>query len=1133
MGKSLLTYNSWRLGNMSFTITKLNEIYDLVQGGDFSPAAVQAALTNKAGAGAPPPPPPSVGGASVSGGFAPPPPPAGPEEMIRKLAVIHTALAAHPELDRAVIQGFVAGMMLKGGKLDGNTSEEKVQEITPVVATVVAGMLDANATDGLLAFKKWVDRFKQNHNGLIEVEQNAREQLQQVLDARRQRELLENPVLAAELERLSQARDEFIQLHIELEQEGLAPEAIASDPRYIRMVAIIQERDTVKAKLDASKRTLKPFEAYLNVENNRITQELDQLAKTVSDGEARIVELTSQIEKAQSTSNVAVAEASKAYRELTAQKVEAAKARTVEIQAQEAAKEQQDMLSLVAKINRFWSQKPTRFGKREVGVEQRSTVLDFMAAGKTPAEMLRLAKEQKVKDKMDSSASVAAATVKSDDADAGMTPAQQEWIDLFIEAQLDLNGLSGAERARARQGFQKQDELFAQLKVINARVAELLAQHSDKTPTEQNVILQRELGDENYSIFRRMAIKKYSSMSSMPGSDRMIPEIKSQRFLQEKVDVLRGEVAEQQVLADAFVADAAEIQRRYSAGSSSESSPAKLNFGLTPRGNLEIKLIQEREERVAKIEREKAYKTGLIVKIGNRNIFIVSDEYKDLPEGTVQVNDTPVSLMTESAAEQAILEFMSDGGEGMKTVVHKLDFEALTDAQLTNLANYLGPDFALNFDVKDAASREALVDKYDEFMRKSSLTMGDIMLVALGYRYRSAGTLMDIFAAKEDGFYFDTDHVTKADEFFADEVTLAQAEEYRGEKKDPIRMNATTRLGTEFGSAKARSVEEEHAGFPAHVAQLLGDKPGAIEEMLAALFEEANRDEEDAQFVANRGRFEMVMGRIKALRHPQERLAEFLSRDPNVYSEEGKRILAECYADAVRTNFEVELIAKELDKLMQDIPKDIEAKQRAKALAANAERDAEERARRLAEMREQIKVVFLGDKDAVETEDQTMMLDRLAELLLNSENPDLRRAADARVNHAIAQSEQQIGAREQRMQAIGASSKPADVEEMARLRREIENLRREREDLNRTLEALREMQRHAEREAARPKESPEQVLQRTHDVAQMYQAAAELQMELDLPTVLAWARNAARNRVEVGALTSEATSKFSNYKPKK
>ncbi|MGE4349680.1 MAG: hypothetical protein AB7D28_07935 [Candidatus Berkiella sp.] len=612
------------------------------------------------------------------------------------------------------------------------------------------------------------------------------------------------------------------------------------------------------------------------------------------------------------------------------------------------------------------------------------------------------------------------------------------------------------------------------------------AQEKYQAVSDVNQKYQRIIGGPFTQNLLSMGIRKFGELEVGYGKDAgNIPKLKSAKYLQAKIDILKQEQHKAGALANAL-------------------------------GKHKIKLVTQQNDNnrvnVGRINNEKGSLIGLVVKgMGEDKTpyFVLPDNVNKSTLDTLKVTH---KFATETEQKTRV---------GMAEYTPLI--EMLSEDQIMRLAYFMGPDFARTFNVRNADHVDELKSELKAKLGNSSLAMGDLLLVALGYRFREPDFLKELNELKRRGFVFNAEFVNKGTDFFADEVTLKQDDKFEGEKLEPQKRQAVSKRelgdGKVIAKLNSRDAQVELGRF---IEEIL-PKINQAERALEGLLEAAEGAILDVDYVKHFTKCKDLQNLVPR-EHPQSSLIAFLMTNPDVYSPEGKQQLAMHFAGSVAKQYEIQMLNQTFDKLLADIQQATDAKIEARRILEEQANADEEREREIAEIRARIKTIMMGDVGADEDVHQELMLNQFALMEYERLHGGPRQTVAQRVEAQVGNLGAQIQQIQQRIEVVRVVGNEQDLN---LLREELGALRADKERLELELAALRNLQQQRLEVAQL---TPEDAYKQSHKVDDMLrQAALQHTPKLEWTDVSKWIKNAEKGNLRMGAILKEAQEKVTTY----
>jgi len=510
------------------------------------------------------------------------------------------------------------------------------------------------------------------------------------------------------------------------------------------------------------------------------------------------------------------------------------------------------------------------------------------------------------------------------------------------------------------------------------------------------------------------------------GEDKLTTlTLKSQKYMSMQLKALERESARQELLFNRF----------------KEPTQDKAEHGVAKTGRLaiQIKLKDKNSPKASKKEQDSFI--GLMMQQGTQRPRLV------VPD---KVNTAILSTLNiDIIKESELNEWRTQNSNSTPSVC----LEALTQSQLERLAAFCGPDFSIFFDPQKPGDVLELYQVLRTKLGRSSVTMSDVLLVALGYRHRSESFLSDYLKNTREGFLFNPDTVTNGNDFFSSQLTLKHKD---GKEDDRFYLDAVDSRPRADGEILAKLNADSHALEMDELYKAIDSETEKLNLALNEMLGVVDGNEEHPDYKKSVAAQTDIIEQFPKLHH-QHNLCQFLLNNPDIYNPNIALELSALFAESIINLNHAKSITSLLAKETTNVENAIAAILKAQEAAAQELLSGNEQERLLKEIRDNLKTVMLGNVDAAEIPTQTEMLDKMAQLQYEATYGKPQSAEDK-----IAGQQENIQVAIGDIQSQIANEKVrGTVEGLERLQQELADLNDKNAQLERELMALKQLQEQA------------------------------------------------------------------------
>lgn len=482
---------------------------------------------------------------------------------------------------------------------------------------------------------------------------------------------------------------------------------------------------------------------------------------------------------------------------------------------------------------------------------------------------------------------------------------------------------------------------------------------------------------------------------------------------------------------------------------------------VSKEGKLRIQLIDEETQRKT-VAREQSTTVGLIVAAGRHRYLVLDNDAEISPSGLLP--RLGLNVVAEKDAKAKIQEATS-GASGIAMTSQAVYLGAFTPSQLKRIAYFCGPEVSMDFDPSKPEHMTELDLILSAAISNSSITMGDVMLVALGYRTRPVDFLSKFLDNKLEGYTFSPEFAKHS--LFSEALVVSHEEGASEEHKSRVyghKEDLNPALEEQMPEAAVQNAPRQDGARLAiansfdHVNELetlMRETAQAMETLRqkqAALLEVKDNDEGDPDYVASLKTLHLIEQNMPT-EHPQAELCRYLSNNPDVYHDDGKLMLAKLFTAVVLRLDNAKSLVSDVNKEISSIDGKIRAAIEAKERLKQQEQAEQQFKVRLREIRDGIKETMLGGKDVVESPPMTDMLDRMAKLEYESNYGKLP-TAEEQVAQQQTQVQQQMAMATQTLKVEQAQG---SLESVERVKLELQALQSRYGELEQEMIALKQL----------------------------------------------------------------------------
>ncbi len=426
-------------------------------------------------------------------------------------------------------------------------------------------------------------------------------------------------------------------------------------------------------------------------------------------------------------------------------------------------------------------------------------------------------------------------------------------------------------------------------------------------------------------------------------------ELKSQHYMLQQLEELKTTSARHELLLNRF----------------NQPASDKAKHGIAKTGKLAIQIKLEDKDAPQASKKEQNSFVGLMMQAGlkQRPRLVVPDSVIESVLSTLKIE-----IIKESE--------LAEWRQGNSSSTPSVCLEALSPVQLERLAAFCGSAVSMKFNPKQPDDVSDLYQILRTKLGRSSVTMSDVLLVALGYRYRSETFLRDFSQNKADGFLFSPDTVSNGNDFFALELTLKHED---GKKDDRVYSDAVIALDSSDGHVLAKLNAASHPSELDALYSEIDIEKEKLDIVRKALLDAVDGNEDHPDYKKSTLALEDIIQKIP-IQHHQHKLCQFLLDNPDVYNPDIALKLSRLFTDAIINLNQAKSITSLMAKETTNIENTIDAIMRAKEAAEQEQLSVNDQERLLKEIRDDLKIGMLGSTEAAENGMQTEILDKMAQL---------------------------------------------------------------------------------------------------------------------------------------------------------
>lgn len=534
----------------------------------------------------------------------------------------------------------------------------------------------------------------------------------------------------------------------------------------------------------------------------------------------------------------------------------------------------------------------------------------------------------------------------------------------FRSAKRNIRAVQGRMDQSLQQQTSQRKTLLQKIDTLEASQANLNLKLLNTAPEDKSLItanqinlelvntqlieLVHQMGELNQQEARNL--ETYETLIREKGIGKLEKlELKSQHYMLQQLEKLKITSARHELLLNRF----------------NQPASDKAEHGIAKTGKLAIQIKLEDKDAPQASKKEQHSFVGLMMQAGlkQKPCLVVPDSVIESVLSTLKI---------DIIKESEFVEWKQQNNQSTPSVC----LEALSPVQLERLAAFCGPDFSMTFNPEKSDDVSDLYQILRTKLGRSSITMSDVLLVALGYRHRSETFLRDFSQNKVDGFLFSPDTVSNGNDFFALELTLKHGD---GKKNDRVYSNAIIELDSSDGDVLAKFNAASHPSELEALYSGIDIEKEKLDIVLEALLDAVDRNEEQPDYKKSTLVLEDIIQKIP-IQHHQHKLCQFLLNNPDVYNPDIALELSTLFTGSIVKLNQAKSITSLMAKETTNIENTIDAIIRAKEAAEQEQLSASDQERLLKEIRDDLKTIMLGSIEAEENAMQTQMLDTLAQL---------------------------------------------------------------------------------------------------------------------------------------------------------